>query len=47
MHYLNFVSTKLDSKSGQIKSLDFNLQIHSEAKIFDIVKYLKYEKVKK
>ena len=32
---------KLDSKSGQIEGLDVTFQMHSKAKIFDIVKYLK------
>ena len=32
------------SKSGQIKGLDVTFQMHSIAKIFDIVKYLKNQK---
>ena len=39
--YLHYISTTLDSKSGQIKGLDVTFQMHSIAKIFDIVKYLK------
>ena len=45
--YLYFISTKLDSKSGQSKSLDVTFQMHNIAKIFDIVKYLKNEKNQK
>ena len=41
MPYLYFISTKLDSKSGQIKGFDVSFQMHSIARIFDIVKYLK------
>ena len=41
MPYLHFISTKLDSKSGQIKGLDVTFQMHYIAKIFDMVKYLK------
>ena len=41
MPYLSFISTKLNSKSGQIRVLDVNFQMHGTAKIFDIVKYLK------
>ena len=44
MLYLHFIQTKLDSKGGQIKGLDITFQMHSIAKIFDIVKYLKNEK---
>ena len=44
MPYLYFISTKLDSKSSQIEGLDVTFQMHSVAKIFDIVKYLKNEK---
>ena len=44
MPYLYFISTKLDSKSGQSKSLDVTFRMHSIAKIFDIVKYLKNDK---
>ena len=47
MPYLHFISTKLDSKSGQIKGLDVTFQMHSIAKIFDIVKYLKNKKNQK
>ena len=47
MPYLHFISTKLDSKGGQIKGLDFTFQTHSIAKIFDIVKYLENEKNQK
>ena len=39
--YLSLISTKLDSKSGQIKGLDVTFQMHGIAEIFDIVKYLK------
>ena len=39
--YLHFISTKLDLKSSQIEGLDVIFQMHSTAKIFDIVKYLK------
>ena len=41
MPYLYFIPTKLDSKSSQIKGLDVTFQMHSIAKTFDIVKYLK------
>ena len=41
MPYLYFISTKIDSKSGDLKGLDITFQIHGTAKIFDIVKYLK------
>ena len=41
MPYLHFISTKLDSKRGQIEGLDVTFQMHSIAEIFDIVKYLK------
>ena len=41
MPYLHFISTKLDSKSGEIKGLDVTFQMHSIAKIFVIVEYLK------
>ena len=41
MRYLHFISTKLDSKSGQIEGLDVIFQMHSIVTIFDIVKYLK------
>ena len=41
MPYLFLISTKLDSKSGQIKGLDVTFQRHSINKIFDIIKYLK------
>ena len=41
MPYVYFISTKLDSKSGQIEGLDFKFKMHSVAKICDIVKYLK------
>ena len=47
MLYLHFIQTKLDSKGGQIKGLDVTFQMHSIAKIFDIVKYLKNEKNQK
>ena len=47
MPYLHFISTKLDSKSGQMKGLDVTFQMHSITKTFDIVKYLKNEKKKK
>ena len=47
MPYLHFISTKLDSKSGQIECLDITFQMHSIAKIFGIVKYLKNEKYQK
>ena len=43
MPYLHFISTKLDSKSGQIKDLDVTWQMHSITEIFDIVEYLKNE----
>ena len=43
MPYIYFISTKLDSKSGQIKDLDVTWQMHSITKIFDIVEYLKNE----
>ena len=36
-----------DSKGGQIKGLDITFQMHSIAKIFDNVKYLKNEKNQK
>ena len=35
---------KLDSKGGQIKGLDVTFQMHSIAKMFDIIKYLTNEK---
>ena len=41
MQYLCFISTKLNSKSGQIKGLDVSFQMPSIAKIFDMVKYFK------
>ena len=41
MSYHYFISTKLDLKSGQFKGFVVKFQIHSIAKIFDIVKYLK------
>ena len=41
MPYLHFITTKSDLKSGQIKSFDVTFQMHSNAKTFDIVKYLK------
>ena len=41
MPYLSFISTESDSESGQIKGLGFTFQMHSTAKISDIVKYLK------
>ena len=41
MLYLHFIQTKLDSKGGQIKGLDFIFQMHSVAKIFVII--IKYE----
>ena len=41
MQYRYFISTKLDPKRGQIKSIDVIFQMHSIAEIFDIVKYLK------
>ena len=41
MPYPYFISTKFDSKSGQIKGLDVTLEMHSIDKIFDIVQYLK------
>ena len=41
MPYLYFISTKLDSKSNQIKGLEVTFQMHSIAKIFDFVKSLK------
>ena len=44
MPYLHFISTKLDPKRGQIKGLDVTFQMHSIAKIFDIIMYLKNEK---
>ena len=47
MPYLHFISTKLDSKVGQIKGLDVTFQMHVVAKIFDIIKYLKNEKNQK
>ena len=47
MPYLHFISTKLDSKSSQIKGLDVIFQMHSTAKTFDIVKYLKNKKNQK
>ena len=47
MPYLQFISTKLDSKSGQIKGLDVTFQMHSIAKIFEIINYLKNEKNQK
>ena len=47
MPYLYFISSKLDPKSGQIKGLDVTFQMHSTAKLFDIVKYLKNEKNQK
>ena len=47
MPYLHLITIKLDSKSDQIKGLDVTLQMHSIAKIFDIVKYLKNEKNQK
>ena len=47
MTYLYFISTKLDSKSGQIEALDVTFQTHRIAKIFDIVKYLKNYKKQK
>ena len=47
MPYLHFISTKLDSKSGQINGLNVTFQMHSITKIFDIVEYLKNEKNQK
>ena len=47
MPYLYFISTKLDSKSSQIEGLDVTFQMHSIAKYFDIVKYLKNKKNQK
>ena len=41
MPCIYFISTKLDSKSGQIKGFDVTFRMHSIAKIFDIVKYLR------
>ena len=41
MPYPYFISTKFDSKSGQIKGLDVTLGMHSITKTFDIVQYLK------
>ena len=41
MPYLHFITTKLDTISSQIKGLDVTFQMHSIAKIFNIVKYLK------
>ena len=45
--YLHFILTKLDSKGRQIKDFDVIFQMHIEAKIFDIIKYLKNEKNQK
>ena len=39
-------NTCSDSKCGQIKGLDITFQMHIIAKIFDIIKYLKNEKIK-
>ena len=47
MPYVSFISTKLYSKSSQIGSLDDTFQMHSTAKIFGIVEYLKNEKKQK
>ena len=47
MPYLHIIWTKLNSKGGKIKGLDVTFQMHSEAKIFDIIKYLKNEKNQK
>ena len=46
MPYLYFIQTKLDSKGGQIEGLDVTLQMHSIAKICNIIKYLKNVKIK-
>ena len=47
MPYLNFRWTKLDSEDSQFKGLDVNSQMHTIAKIFDIVKFLENEKNQK
>ena len=39
--YIPMYNTCSDSKGGQIKGLDVTFQMHSTAKLFDIVKYLK------
>ena len=39
--YVSFISTKLDSKKGQIKGLDITFQMRSIAIISNIVEYLK------
>ena len=41
MTYLHFITSKLDSKNGQDEGPDVTFQMHSIAKIFDIVEYLK------
>ena len=41
MPYPYFISTKIDTKSVQFEGLDVTFQMHSTAKLFDIVKYLK------
>ena len=47
MPYLHFISTKLDSKSGQIIDLHVIFERHSITKIFNIDKNLKNEKNQK
>ena len=47
MPYFHFLKTKLDSKDGRIKGLDVTFKMHSIAKIFDVIKYVKNEKNEK
>ena len=44
--FTSYKQTKLDPKGGQTKGFDATFQMHIIAKIFDIIKYLKNEKIK-